>query len=267
MSVLILGTLPLTLPAQAAQTGSNPITGTWTGDLARDATSRMRISIELKLDGTTFAGVLTSPGLAPGDITGGTYDPRTRAVSFVVAVRGGDTKVRFDGTLQRDTIAGDVSSANISGTFKIARSAAGAATVPATPSAESMRAALRAGFTQVNDLISRAMDVVPVDKYNYRPVPSARTFGQVVGHVADSYQYHCGRAVRGSEAQRSDAIEKGPTNRTALVQKLRFAIDMCVSAHVDGEIGPLLENIAQANVQYGALVTYIRMLGLNPPGS
>jgi hypothetical protein len=211
--------------------------------------------------------LLTTPGLAPGDIAGGTYDPRGRAVSFVVAVRGGDTKVRFDGTLQGDTIAGDVSSASISGKFKIARAAAGAATAPPTPSAESMRATLRAGFTQVNDLISGAMDVVPADKYGYRPVPSARTFGQVIGHVADSYQYHCSRAVRGGEAQRSDAIEKGATDRASILQKLRFAIDMCVSAHVDGEIGPLLDNIAQANVQYGVLVTYIRMLGLSAPGS
>ena len=47
--------------------------------------------------------------------------------------------------------------------------------------------ALREGFTEVSGWVSKAAEMVPDDKYNYRPVDSVRTFGQLVAHIADSY--------------------------------------------------------------------------------
>jgi hypothetical protein len=264
---LMLSALPHIACAQSVTPRTDPISGTWTGDLGPEPAQRMRVSIELKFDGTTFSGLLTTPGLAPGDITGGTFNARTRAVNFTVAVRGGDTKVQFAGTLDRDTISGNVTSASVSGTFRIARGAAGA-TPPraAEPSNAAVRANVRAAFVKVNDLISAAMVAVPTDKFSYRPTATARTFAELVAHVADSYQYYCGRAVR-PDLARSDAIEKGPTDRLTLTRKLRFAIDTCNGAHEDGDLAYLIENVAYANQNYGAIVMYMRMLGLTPAGS
>jgi hypothetical protein len=262
---LVLGWLPLALHAQGA--AADPITGTWVGDLGPDAASRMRVSIELKFDGMSVRGLLTSQGLAPGDIAGGTYDARTGAVNFTVAVRGGDMKVQFAGTLQGDTIAGRVTSTNVAGTFTIVRGAQRGAAPPADSVNIAVRAAVRSGFTRINDLVASAIALVPPDKYGYRPVATARSFGEVVGQIADSYQYYCGTAVRGNAVQRSNAIEKGPTDRRTLTQKIRFAIEMCTGASEDGDLVPLMENVVQANQHYGTLVTYIRMLGLTPPGS
>ena len=63
------------------------------------------------------------------------------------------------------------------------------------------------GFGRIGRLVFRALveqgllgkaldvvavnDLVPADKYNYRPAPSVRTFGQLIGHIADSYNYNC----------------------------------------------------------------------------
>ncbi len=224
--------------------------------------------LELKFTGAAISGTLTSPGLAPGDITGGSYDARTRAVRFVVDVRGGGMTVEFAGQLARDSMAGQIKSSTVSGTFQLTRVPANAAAPPpATAAAIAMRAGLSDAFARVNDLVWAAIEMVPDDKLSFRPVATVRTFAQAVAHIADSYRYHCGRATRGGAVQPSDAIEKGPLDRSTLRQQLRFAIDICHGAAEDGDMSALVDNIAEANRQYGSLFIYLRLLGLTPPGS
>lgn len=258
--------------AQTGTRAADPITGTWTGDMGPDATTRMRINLDLKFDGKAVSGVITGPGLTPGDINGGTFEANSGAITFLVVVRDGDTRVQFEGARTADTISGRVSSATVSGTFRVVRGAPMAQPPTASPvrpltAGDSALIAVRAGFTQVNDWLTRSMALVPVDKYSYRPVASVRTFGQLVAHVVDSYHYYCGRAVSGRSAQWSDAVEKGATDRATLTQKLRLAIDVCNGAYESGQLGPLMENVAHTNLHYGNMVTYMRMLGLTPPSS
>src|SRR5215204_6830235 len=67
---------------------------------------------------------------------------------------------------------------------------------------------LRNGFNEVNDWVTKAAEMVPADKYNYRPVDTVRTFGQLIGHITDSYNYFCA----GTKVEWSDAVEKGATD-------------------------------------------------------
>jgi uncharacterized damage-inducible protein DinB len=128
-------------------------------------------------------------------------------------------------------------------------------------------AALRKSFTEVSGWVTRAADLAPADKYSYRPAQSTRTFGQLIAHIADSYNYYCARAA-GRDPQWSDAIEKGPTDKATLAQKLKQATDACNAAYGDAnQGGALIENIGHANLHYGNIVTYMRMLGLTPPSS
>jgi hypothetical protein len=46
---------------------------------------------------------------------------------------------------------------------------------------------LRNGFTEVSDWVSKAAEMVPAEKYSYRPVDTVRTFGQLVGHTSLHY--------------------------------------------------------------------------------
>src|ERR1041385_3535238 len=68
----------------------------------------------------------------------------------------------------------------------------------------------RNGFNEVNDWIVKSAEMVPAEKYNYKPVDTVRTFGQLIAHVTDSYNYFCARGA-GNKVEWSDAVEKGET--------------------------------------------------------
>jgi hypothetical protein len=67
-------------------------------------------------------------------------------------------------------------------------------------------AAVRRSFNEVSSYVTRAADMVPADKYSYRPTQSVRTFGQLVAHIADA---HTGKLIRWS------ATSDTPTCTTA----------------------------------------------------
>jgi uncharacterized damage-inducible protein DinB len=127
---------------------------------------------------------------------------------------------------------------------------------------------LRNGFTEVSGWVTKAAEMVPDDKYNYRPVDTVRTFGQLVAHIADSYNYYCARGA-GNNIEWSDAIEKGNTDKATLVPKLKQALDRCSEVYKgsNGRVGPLLGNVGHTSLHYGNIITYMRMLGMKPPSS
>src|ERR687887_591667 len=126
--------------------------------------------------------------------------------------------------------------------------------------------AVRTGFTEVSGWVRQAADLVPADKYTYRPVDSVRTYGQLIAHIADGYNYFCARAA-GRTVQWSDAIEKGNTDKATVTGKLQQALDACNQAYASGAVPMLMANVAHTNLHYGNIVTYVRMLGLVPPSS
>ena len=93
--------------------------------------------------------------------------------------------------------------------------------------------------------------------------------GQMIGHIADSYGYYCGRAAKGRGVEWSDTIEKGKTDKATLAPRLKQAVDACNAVYGTGtgDIGQLMANVAHTNLHYGNLITYIRMLGMTPPSS
>jgi hypothetical protein len=123
-------------------------------------------------------------------------------------------------------------------------------------------------FSEVSALVTKSADMVPADKYTYRPVATVRTFGELVAHVADSYVWYCSRAT-GKNLQWSDAIEKGKADKATVMQKLNESLAVCTTAHgsANANLGPLFSNINHTSLHYGNMVTYLRMLGLVPPSS
>jgi uncharacterized damage-inducible protein DinB len=136
----------------------------------------------------------------------------------------------------------------------------------AAQSTDEPAAIARAGFTEVSGWITKVADLVPADKYGYRPAATVRTVGQMVAHVADSYVYYCSSAA-GKKVEWADPIEKGPTDKATVVAKLTQATAQCTAAHTGGALAPLFANVGHTNLHYGNLVTYLRMLGLTPPSS
>jgi len=127
---------------------------------------------------------------------------------------------------------------------------------------------LRNGFNEVSGWVTKAAEMVPADKYNYRPVDSVRTFGQVIAHVTDSYNYFCAHGV-GNKVEWSDAVEKGGTDKDTLLPKLKEAVGRCNSAYGsgNGQLRPLFSNVSHTSLHYGNIITYLRMMGLKPPSS
>ena len=126
---------------------------------------------------------------------------------------------------------------------------------------------LRNGFNEVNGWVTKAAEMVPAEKYNYRPVETVRTFGQLIAHITDSYNYFCANGA-GNKVEWSDAIEKGTTDKDTLLPKLKEAVGRCNAAYTSGtQLRPLFTNVGHTSLHYGNIITYMRMLGMKPPSS
>jgi DinB superfamily len=128
--------------------------------------------------------------------------------------------------------------------------------------------AVRKGFSEVSNWVTKSAEIVPAEKYNYKPVDTVRSFGQIIGHITDSYNYFCAHAA-GNKVKWADPAEKGTTDKATLVPKLKDAVDKCnaVYASDTADIAPLLENVSHTSLHYGNLITYMRMMGMKPPSS
>ena len=137
----------------------------------------------------------------------------------------------------------------------------------APQSSDGVAKAVRDGFDTVSGYILKSADMVPPDKYSYQPTKEVRTLGQLLGHIVDGYAYLC-TVASGKKVEWSDAIEKGPTDKPTLTQKLKQATAACQATYSGkGQLAELIKNNEHTNLHYGNLITYLRMLGLKPPSS
>jgi uncharacterized damage-inducible protein DinB len=122
---------------------------------------------------------------------------------------------------------------------------------------------------------------MPEENFSFKPTPEVRSFGSLLGHVADAQYGFCG-AVKG-ESKRL-GIEKSKTSQADLVAALKDAFAYCEDAFktltdataaekvkfFGGEwtkLEVLNFDIAHNFEHYGNMVTYMRIKGLVPPSS
>jgi len=257
----------VSIVAQSPGAAVDPISGTWTGLMGQSPTAQFPITMELKFDGAAVTGTITGPP-SPGEIKTGTFDPKTGALKLEILVKdSGNAVAIFEGTVVQGTATGRVNLDNKTGFFKITKKGTGESVGGQSTGANDAAAAVRHGFGEVSGWVTKAADLVPADKYTYRPAQSVRTFGQLIAHIADSHNFYCARAA-GNNVQWSDAIEKGSTDKATVVAKLKQSLDACNAAYGSAsQVGPLMANVAHTSLHYGNIVTYMRMLGLVPPSS
>jgi uncharacterized damage-inducible protein DinB len=170
----------------------------------------------------------------------------------------------LEGTVVLGSATGRAQADNESGTFSITKGGERQTSAPQPNDAATL---VRGGFAEVSAWVTKAAEAVPADKYSYKPVQTVRTFGQLVGHIADSYNWYCAQGA-GRNIEWADPIEKGNTDKATLAAKLKQATDACNSVYAGkGALLPLLQNVGHTNLHYGNIVTYMRMLGLTPPSS
>jgi uncharacterized damage-inducible protein DinB len=154
---------------------------------------------------------------------------------------------------------------------------------PVATTAPSALAADREIWTIVIGWVTAAAEQVPDSSYTYRPMPTVRTFGQIIAHIAGTQDMFCSMGL-GEKASASDDIEKTTTGKTALVAALKASTEHCQKAYAMtdadaikrtvkmfvGErsaLWALLYNTTHDGEHYGNIVTYMRMLGMVPPSS
>jgi uncharacterized damage-inducible protein DinB len=129
---------------------------------------------------------------------------------------------------------------------------------------------------------SLAATEVPESLYAFRPAPTVRTFGQIVGHVAGSQFSMCAVAL-GEPARPEDAVERSKTTKADLVAALQASTEFCEKAYAQTDavaqrqaelfgrmrtrLWILGLNAIHNGEHYGNLVTYMRIKGLVPPSS
>ncbi|MGQ0646415.1 MAG: DinB family protein [Gemmatimonadaceae bacterium] len=263
---LLAALVLLAAPALAsAQSAADPVTGTWSGRIGPTAEPNYAVTLELRLDGTSVRGTMSTID-GSGEIRSGTYD-RASGTLHVGIARAGEQSISLvlDGVAVQGMATGLVTRGQSTGTFVLTRKGASAGE-PGANAGSIDRAQLRAAFAELTGNIAKAAELVPADRFAWRPVGTVRTVGQVVGHVADASLYYCGRAA-GRPVQWSDAIAEGAIDKPALIAKLNDIVAQCSAAFDAGVVGPLIVNYGHASLHYGNLVTYLRLLGLVPPTS
>jgi uncharacterized damage-inducible protein DinB len=142
-------------------------------------------------------------------------------------------------------------------------------------------ATLKANFDYVKGYIVDSAAEMPEADYAFKPTPEVRSFGQIIGHVADSNYMVCS-IVLGKESP-SKGVEKNVTSKADLEKALKASYDYCEAAfsmpdkaigmklklfgHENTRLGALVLELTHNWEHYGNLVTYLRIKGLVPPSS
>lgn len=123
---------------------------------------------------------------------------------------------------------------------------------------------------------------MPEENYSFKPTPEVRSFGQLVGHVADANYMFCSQAT--GDANPSKDIEKTKTTKADLVAAVKDAVAYCTKSFdsmTDAKGSEMVKlfnfnlaritlfslNTAHTDEHYGNMVTYMRLKGIVPPTS
>jgi uncharacterized damage-inducible protein DinB len=137
-------------------------------------------------------------------------------------------------------------------------------------------------FGQMKVWMLASAEKMPAENYSFRPTDEVRSFGQVVGHVADAQYMFCSVAL--GEKNPSLKVEQTKTSKTELVAALKDAFSYCDKAYdsitdsaaaqtvkLFGTEMPvpvvLTVNDMHLSEHYGNIVTYLRLKKIVPPSS
>ena len=152
-----------------------------------------------------------------------------------------------------------------------------------TPAPANPISASEKGFyTFVSGEVIAAAEKMPEENYSFKPTPEVRSFGQLVGHVADAQYGFCSTAAGGANPMKG--IEKTKTSKGDLVAALKDAVAYCNKAYADmtdakgsqmvkmmsfdlARLTVLSVNTGHTDEHYGNMVTYLRLKGIVPPSS
>src|ERR1035438_9408381 len=90
-----------------------------------------------------------------------------------------------------------------------------------TPDLKTMSGYPKLVQAQVTSWIESAAEKMPEGEYAFRPDPAVRSFGEILGHIADANYLFCSSVL--GESNPSPNIEKTKTAKAELTSALRDA--------------------------------------------
>jgi uncharacterized damage-inducible protein DinB len=150
----------------------------------------------------------------------------------------------------------------------------------------SMAAVVKSMHATIRRNLAEAAESTPADEFAFKPTPQVRSFGELVGHVANANFFFCSQAK--GEASPSAQNHERVTDRAALVKALKDSLAYCddvYAATTDANFGQVVKlagpnggsqasrgsvlvfNTTHNNEHYGNIVVYMRLKGHVPPST
>ena len=137
-------------------------------------------------------------------------------------------------------------------------------------------------YAGVKNILLRSAEKMPEETYSFKPTDAVRSYGQILGHVADAQYLFCSSVL--GEKNPALKIEQTKTSKADLIAALKDAFSYCDKAYDDmtdasatqmvtlfggdtPKLGVLNVNNVHTIEHYGNLVTYMRMKNIVPPTS
>jgi uncharacterized damage-inducible protein DinB len=147
----------------------------------------------------------------------------------------------------------------------------------------SMAAVAKTMHATIRRNLAEAADAMPADDYAFKPTPEVRSFGQLVGHVANANFFFCSQA-KGEKSPGMGDYEK-VSDKAALPTALRESLAYCDGVYdttTDANFGQVVKmvsgndasrgsvlvfNTTHNNEHYGNMIVYMRLKGRVPPST
>jgi len=140
----------------------------------------------------------------------------------------------------------------------------------------------KTAYARVKGILARSAEKMPEENYSFKPVDTVRSYGQIIGHLADAQYLFCSVAL--GEKNPALDIEHTKTSKADLIAALNTAFAYCDKAYdtmtdtsaaqiikLFGNDAPRLSALTVNNMHdlehYGNLATYMRIKNIVPPSS
>ena len=161
--------------------------------------------------------------------------------------------------------------------------AALAGTAPALAQDNALAQAGKSTLGMVKNNVVKAAEQMSEENYAFKPTPDVRSFGQLLGHLANANYMICSTAS-GAANPNKTSIEKTMTTKADLSKAVAESFAFC-EAQFDAmtaeksvesidmfgmkmpRLNALHFSTAHSFEHYGNIVTYMRLKGMVPPSS
>jgi uncharacterized damage-inducible protein DinB len=157
-----------------------------------------------------------------------------------------------------------------------------AAQTPAPPES-GYTATVRNSWNTVKRYVAASAEKMPADQYGFKPTPEVRSFGELIGHLANEHYLLCSPLKGEANPMAKTDFEK-TTAKAELVKAINDSNAYCDAAYATMKDDPktvasfsetrkdtpfrvMLLNVTHDNEHYGNIITYLRMKGIVPPSS